>query len=89
MIAYDISDDRARIKVAKLLEKYIDRVQKSVFEGNMRDADIEVLKGLLAVMIDPQTDSIRIYKLCSECKKKTEVIGYKVVPSDRLRDEVI
>lgn len=39
MITYDISDDRIRYRVAKILENHGSRVQYSVFECRLREQE--------------------------------------------------
>lgn len=39
LICYDVTDDRDRNRVARLLERYGDRVQYSVFEVHLRRAE--------------------------------------------------
>ena len=43
MIAYDISEDRIRYRVAKILENYGTRVQYSVFECKLREQEKNLL----------------------------------------------
>lgn len=58
LIAYDISDDVRRTKVAKKLESYGDRVQYSVFIVDARPAKLLRLRALLTDLIDEGTDSV-------------------------------
>jgi len=80
VVAYDISSDRGRQKVADLLEMVLTRVQKSVFEG---DLPVEVLeKSVQRALrhIDPETDSIRVYHLCASCTPRVDVYGRGIMP---------
>jgi CRISPR-associated protein Cas2 len=52
LIAYDISDDVRRTKVAKKLESFGDRVQYSVFIVDARPAKLLRLRAQLTDMID-------------------------------------
>ncbi len=82
-ICYDISDDRRRGRVAKILEDYGDRVQYSVFEVILdTEARLAKLKRRLQKVIDPEVDSVRIYALCEGCRKKVEVMGTGSVLED-------
>jgi CRISPR-associated protein Cas2 len=58
LIAYDISDDVRRTKVAKKLESYGDRVQFSVFIVDARPAKVLRLRAQLTEMINEGTDSL-------------------------------
>ena len=88
VITYDISDDKIRFKMARELEKFLDRVQKSVFEGEISRSNLEYIKSFANSLINHETDSVRIYKLCGECRVKTEQIGYVEVPMSYSEDEV-
>lgn len=75
VVAYDCTDDKRRLRVAKTLLDYGDRVQYSVFEA---DLDKELLKELihrLSRIINPQEDSIRIYHICQNCLKLIQLQG--------------
>ena len=44
LVTYDVTDDRRRRRVAKLLEGYGRRVQRSVFECNLTKAQFQKLR---------------------------------------------
>jgi len=76
VISYDISDDRRRNRVAKFLQGFGERVQYSVFECDFDDRKKEeYLKTRLERLINPDEDSIRIYKLKDEQKKDIDILG--------------
>lgn len=80
VVAYDISCDRRRQKVADLLEMVLTRVQKSVFEGEVpREVLDRSIKRALG-HIDPETDSVRVYSLCASCAPRTDVYGRGILP---------
>jgi CRISPR-associated protein Cas2 len=62
-VAYDISDDPRRTRIAKCLEGYGDRVQYSVFVVDVRPARLVRLRTKLEALIDPVTDSILLCDL--------------------------
>lgn len=74
-IAYDVADDNRRAKVARLLYGVANRVQKSVFEGYLDEATFERVVRKLANLLDPQTDSVRLYRLCKTCRNQITVLG--------------
>lgn len=77
VVAYDVSSNRRRKKVAKVLGDYGDRVNLSVFECEIKEA--ETLKGMkedVKAIIKPKKDHVRYYTLCEECRRKTVVQGY-------------
>lgn len=59
---YDISDNKRRLKVAKILNGYGKRVQKSAFECIISRKQYETLVGQLAKVIGSE-DLLRIYKI--------------------------
>ena len=75
VLAYDITDNRRRAKVVKLLESLGFRVQGSVFEGYINSQEIERLIRRLSLVIDRDSDSMRIYPLCESCRAKMTLIG--------------
>lgn len=73
MISYDISNDKLRRKIVKVLERYWYRVQKSVFECLLSESKYNKLKMILNDILkryklenpnlDYKNDSIRFYIL--------------------------
>ena len=62
LIIYDISDNKHRLEISKLLEGYGTRIQKSAFEAWLTKKHFEKLLSKLKEMTRA-TDNIRIYKL--------------------------
>ncbi len=75
VVAYDIPDDRRRNKVMKLLEGYGNRVQYSVFECELRPADLDELKARMRRLIHKEEDDVRFYPLCQSCLEKATALG--------------
>ncbi|MBI2528934.1 MAG: CRISPR-associated endonuclease Cas2 [Candidatus Rokubacteria bacterium] len=75
VISYDVTDDRIRARLAKRLRGYVDRVQKSVFEGPVEEGRLEDLRAGIRQAIDQEADSVRVYSLCARCQGATEIIG--------------
>ena len=75
MVCFDIVDDKIRYRVVKILLKYGQRVQKSVFECMLNDADYLQMKNSLDKLIEITQDSIRYYQLCANCEKSISVTG--------------
>lgn len=67
LVVYDIaiseSGTKRLTKTAKICEKYCTRVQDSVFEGILDQAELTKLVHELKKTIDENCDSVRIYKL--------------------------
>ena len=80
LITYDVNTEtaagRARLrKVAKQCVNYGRRVQNSVFECIVDNAQCIMLKSLLADIIDVSVDSLRFYYLGNKYAPKVEQIG--------------
>jgi|YNPBryantNP2012_1023418.scaffolds.fasta_scaffold47995_1 CRISPR-associated protein Cas2 len=76
VIAFDVSDDRKRYRVVKVLKGYAQRVQKSVFEApDLGRAAYLRMRSRLERIIDPATDSLRYYRLCDACVDRVEHHG--------------
>ena len=71
LIIYDITEDKPRIKLSKLLSSYGVRVQKSAFEASLNKKQYENLIFELDRYVGRE-DSIRMYKLYED----SEVITY-------------
>lgn len=68
VIAYDITDNRRRARVDRILKNYAVRVQESVFEGWISHAGLRRLKRELQAEIELKSDHIRLYALCHWCE---------------------
>lgn len=66
ILSYDIETRRVS-KVMKICRKYLNHVQKSVFEGEITEKKLESLKFALSKAIVPENDHVCIYK-CSSVK---------------------
>ena len=74
-VAYDIPDDKRRRKVMKMLAGYGRWAQYSVFECEVRPADLERMVQRLRKLIRAELDDVRIYPLCETCLGKTIMLG--------------
>ena len=80
LITYDVNTETAagktRLrKVAKQCVNYGRRVQNSVFECILDNAQSIQLKAILSDIIDKEEDSLRFYYLGNRYKTKVESIG--------------
>lgn len=92
LVAYDVSTDtaagRRRLRrVAKVCEGHGQRVQKSVFECVLNPAEMEQLKHRLRREVNPEEDSLRIYRLREPRDRYLRVIGRQ--PEFDLRDPLV
>lgn len=80
LITYDVNTEtsagKARLrKVGKQCVNYGRRVQNSVFECVLDNAQCIKLKSVLSDIIDAEVDSLRFYYLGNKYKTKVESIG--------------
>lgn len=80
LITYDVNTEtaagRTRLrKVAKQCMNYGRRVQNSVFECIVDNAQCVMLRSLLTDIIDVNVDSLRFYYLGNKYQTKVEHIG--------------
>jgi len=66
-----------RTKLAKRLLNFGTRVQYSVFECEVNKKQLRELKTQIMEFVDPEVDSLRIYKLCDACVQLIESHGTK------------
>jgi CRISPR-associated protein Cas2 len=75
IVTYDIVSNRRRGRLHRFLKEFGLNTQKSVFEC---EVDKETLLRLVAgarPYIDPDEDSLRIYRGCAACQRKVVVSG--------------
>ncbi|MFN8578232.1 MAG: CRISPR-associated endonuclease Cas2 [Candidatus Sericytochromatia bacterium] len=75
VIVYDIQENRIRNRVSKTLERFGERVQKSVFECDLSDSQLQRLKLQLNQIKFSEDDNIRFYYMEMSSVKRIETIG--------------
>jgi len=75
VLAYDMTDDRRRAKIARLMESLGLRVQGSVFEAYLTKSELEKLLKRAVKLMKAEEDSLRIYMLCAACREKVRTEG--------------
>lgn len=82
LVTYDVNtkseegEKRLR-RVAKCCVRYGQRVQNSVFECVLNEAQYKAMQNQLIKIIDETKDSLRFYNLGNKYKDKTMHIGIK------------
>lgn len=92
LVTYDVNTETSQGKrrlrqVAKKCITYGTRVQNSVFECNIDNAQYHQLMAELTDLIDKELDSLRFYTLGNNYQGKTVHIGAK--PSRDLKEPLI
>lgn len=80
LVTYDVNitslHGRRRLtKIAKVCCDYGQRVQNSVFECNVDNAQYVLMKNKLVDIMDQDKDSLRIYQLGNSYSSKIEIFG--------------
>lgn len=75
VVAYDICDDRRRLRVHKVLKDFGRPVQYSTFECLLDSPQIARLQHLVGRLVDPVVDRVAYYCLCQTCEEQTEVLS--------------
>ena len=93
LVTYDVetvtaSGAKRLCTVAKECQNYGPRVQNSVFECVLTEAQFVVLRSKLSTIIKEETDSIRFYFLGNNWNKRIEMLG-KVTSFDVASELII
>jgi CRISPR-associated protein Cas2 len=81
MVCYDISNDRKRTYLAKILGAYGNRVQESVFEVRVSEAQLKELRQRLQDAAGEEDyANVRFYPLCANCRAKACDLGETHLP---------
>lgn len=76
VIAYDISSDKRRNKIFKILSSYGEWIQFSLFECHLSDKQYLQLRYKLSKLLNAdEADNVRFYQLCVGCKDKVDIVG--------------
>jgi len=83
ILVYDVNVKRVS-KMLKLMREYLNHVQNSVFEGELTDAQLEELKDKARDLMNPEEDSIIIYRVGSKRWSNREVLGIEKHSPDNM-----
>ena len=75
LVCYDVVCNRRRARLHARLKTWLTPVQKSVFEGSLRGQALPELLDAAETLIDPDTDSVRVYQLCRGCRPLIRLVG--------------
>ena len=80
LIIYDIADEKRLVKIAKLMQNYGVRVQKSIFEAALSKKVLKNLRLDLLQVMDLDDDGVKVFTLCPKCENRVIVIGKGETP---------
>lgn len=70
VVVYDITDNKNRDKLVKIIAKYGSRINLSVFECMFTAIQLERTKEKTAKLIKSKNDQIVFYPICLDCFSK-------------------
>lgn len=83
VIVYDVEQARVA-KVCQYLRRFLHWVQNSAFEGELSESQLERLKLGLKNLIDPDYDSVYIYRLPHKKYLRKEIMGQEKALIDQI-----
>ncbi len=75
LIAYDLSSDGARSRVAARLSAWGDRLQRSVFECQLQADELAEVLAEIEELINPSKDVVQVFRQCSSCDSERVDLG--------------
>ena len=81
IIAYDTPSDKRRSKIVKILKRYGERRQYSLFEARVTKDQFSKLKQGLIKNTNEAEDTLAIYHLTADTLKRTFRIGHNELKS--------
>ena len=74
IMSYDLGEKRVR-KSNKIVKKYLQPMQRSMFEGYITEKQLKNMKQELEKIIFPDHDKVMIYKIFNDKMLETDEIG--------------
>ena len=81
ILVYDASVERVQ-KFLRICRKYLIHVQRSVFEGELTEAELRALRGELSRIMNKEKDSVVIYTFRTKKYYKRTVMGQEKPSAD-------
>lgn len=82
VVGYDIADERRRLHISATLKNFGERIQRSLFECHLSEAQFLALQRRIEQIVVPAEDRVRYYRLCARDKDQIEVDGLGEVTQD-------
>jgi CRISPR-associated protein Cas2 len=87
IVTYDVRDDARLRRVLKVMRNFGEHLQYSVFDCQLSEKDVVLLRDALKRTIDVSADQVLIIKLGpadGNAAKAIESLGIQYVPPDRV-----
>lgn len=81
ILVYDVNEKRVA-KMLKLCRRYLNWVQNSVFEGQITAVKLQELMLLAQQLIEPQEDSVIVFKSTRTQYLEKEIWGLEKMSTD-------
>lgn len=75
LVIYDIADVKRLRHVAKIMQDFGVRVQKSKFEMELTHSTLKGLQSRIDAVINHSEDGVKYFPLCQKCQVRIEKIG--------------
>ncbi|MFW6047302.1 MAG: CRISPR-associated endonuclease Cas2 [Candidatus Woesearchaeota archaeon] len=82
ILIYDVNVKRVS-KIMRICREYLEHIQNSVFEGEIRQSSLRDLKRRLKETMDEEEDSVIIYNLWNSNFKR-DILGVEKNPMDNI-----
>jgi CRISPR-associated protein Cas2 len=82
VLAYDVVNQRRRTRLHRALKDFGTPVQRSVFEFDLEPKEVGGMMQRVARIIEPEEDTVRLYRICSSCQAETRILGEGVLSLD-------
>lgn len=82
IVAYDLTDDRRRDRLARTLLDYGKRIQHSVFAVHLDEELFERMLARVKSVIDEDEDRVHVFRICGACEERVITFGQGEMPED-------
>ena len=82
VVTYDVPDNPRRLRLAKVLKDFGERVQLSVFECILDGKLFDRMMDRIEETIEAEEDRVRVYQVCEGCRKEVKIFGQGVLTED-------
>lgn len=83
VVAYDIPDNKLRTRLFRLLKRFGEPAQFSVFECILTQAQFDQMQAEVAKVVAGEENSVRYYDICDSCHHCVITIGKAVSASSK------
>ncbi|NLF18098.1 MAG: CRISPR-associated endonuclease Cas2 [Lentisphaerae bacterium] len=81
LAVYDIADPKRLRLVARIMESFGIRVQKSVFECHLPQSALKRMLSCVQGVMDAEVDSLRVYPLPANSRAQQIILGCGEIPA--------